>query len=146
MCLRDRLFCLTSTEASRPIKHRDEWEKGDRRVKPRETGAKPEDHQGCRGPPPEQQNVTAVSVRHCAATTAPRNRCPNCCAEQSHKDNVRSSAVGKQMKQKKSNSQAQLHLPALDLFWANFFVRVQLTSLLLISPGLCFNLCLKLLM
>ena len=31
---------------------------------------------------------------------------------------------------------AQLHLPALDLFWVNFFVRVQLTSLLLISPGL----------
>ena len=34
-----------------------------------------------------------------------------------HKDNVRSSAVGKQLKRKKSNSQAQLHLPALDLFW-----------------------------
>ena len=31
---------------------------------------------------------------------------------------------------------AQHHLPALDLFWASFFVRVQLTSLLLISPGL----------
>ena len=30
----------------------------------------------------------------------------------SHKDNVRSSVVGKQLKQKKSNSQAQLHLPA----------------------------------
>ena len=45
-----------------------------------------------------------VSVRHCAATTAPRNCCRNCYAEQSHKDNVRSSAVGKQLKQKKSNS------------------------------------------
>ena len=78
-----------------------------------------------------------MSVRHCAATTAPRNCCPNCYAEQSHKDNVRSSAVGKQLKQKKSNSPAQHHLPALDLFWASFFVRVQLTSLLLISPGLC---------
>ena len=77
-----------------------------------------------------------MSVRHCAATTAPRNRCSNCYAEQSHKDKFRSSAVGKQPKQKKSNSQAQLRLPALDLFWANFFVRVQLTSLL-ISPGLC---------
>ena len=83
-----------------------------------ETGADPED-QGCRGPPQEQQDVKkAVSVRHCAATTAPRNCCPNCYAEQSHKDNVRSSAVGKQLKQKKSNSQTQLHLPALDLFWA----------------------------
>ena len=50
------------------------------------------------------------------------------------------------MKQKKSNSQAQLHLPALDLFCANFFARGQLTSLLLISPGICFNLCLWLLM
>ena len=56
-------------------------------------------------------------------------------AMNSHKDNFRSSAVGKQLKQKKSNSQAQLHLPALDLFWANFFMRVRLTSLL-ISPGL----------
>ena len=48
------------------------------------------------------------------------------------------------MKQKKSNSPAQHHLPALDLFWANLFLRVQLTSLslqlislLMISPGLC---------
>ena len=55
-----------------------------------------------------------MSVRHCAATTAPCNCWPNCYAEQSHKDNVRSSAVGKQLKQKKSNSQALLHLPALD--------------------------------
>ena len=30
----------------------------------------------------------------------------------------------------------QHHLHTLDLFWARFFVRVQLTSLLLISPGL----------
>ena len=76
-----------------------------------------------------------MSVRHYAATTAPRT---NGYAEQSHKDNVRSSAVGKQLKRKKSNSLslAQLRLPVLDLFWANFFVRVQLTSLLLISPGL----------
>ena len=56
--------------------------------------------------------------------------------QNSHKDNVRSSAVGKQLKQKKSNSLAQLHVPALGLFWASFFVRVQLTSLLLSSPGL----------
>ena len=53
------------------------------------------------------------------------------------KTSVRSSAVGKQPKQKKSNSPAENHLPALDLFWASFFVRVQVTSLLLISPGLC---------
>ena len=79
-----------------------------------------------------------MSVRHCTATTAPCNCCPNCYAEQSHKDNVRSSAVGKQLKQNKSNSLslAQHHLPALNLFWASFFVRVRLTSPLLISPGL----------
>ena len=34
-------------------------------------------------------------------------------------DNVRSSAVGKQLKQKKSNSLAQHHLPALDFLWAS---------------------------
>ena len=51
----------------------------------------------------------------------------------SHKDNVRSSTVGKQLKQKKSSLQAQLHLPTPDLLWANLMV--QTTSLLLISPG-----------
>ena len=128
--------CLTSTEARRPVRDGDEWERGTEEWN-LETGANPED-QGCHGPPPEQQNVKAVSARHCAATTAPRSCCPNCYAEQSHKNNVRSSAVGKQLKQKKSNSLclAQHHLPALDLFWASFFLRVQLTSLLLISPGL----------
>ena len=52
--------------------------------------------------------------------------------QNSHKDNIRSSAVGKQLKQK-SNS----HFPALDFFLACVFLRVQLTSFLLISPGLC---------
>ena len=56
--------------------------------------------------------------------------------QNSHKNSVHSSVVGKQLKQKKSNSPAQHHLPALDLFWASFFVSVQLISLLLISPGL----------
>ena len=109
--------CLTSTEARRPIRDGDEWEAGIEESN-LGTDANPED-QGCRGPPPEQQDVKAVSVRHCAVTTAPRNCCPDCYAEQSHKDNVRSSAVGKQLKQQKSNSLslslAQLHLPALDL-------------------------------
>ena len=35
------------------------------------------------------KNVKAVSPRHCVATSVPRN----CCAERSHKDNVRSTAV-----------------------------------------------------
>ena len=42
--------------------------------------------------------------------------------QSSHKDNVRSSAAGKQLKQKKSDSLsiAQHHLSGLDLFWASF--------------------------
>ena len=45
--------------------------------------------------------------------------------------------VGKQLKQKSNSlSVDQHHLPALDLLWASFILRVQLTSLLFISPGL----------
>ena len=32
---KERICCLAATEASRPIRDGDEWEKGDRRVKPR---------------------------------------------------------------------------------------------------------------
>ena len=60
-----------------------------------ETGTYPED-QCCHGLSPEQQDVKAVSVQHCTATTASRSCCPNCYAEQSHKDNVHSTAIGKQ--------------------------------------------------
>ena len=52
-----------------------------------ETGTNPKD-QGCHGPLPEQQDVMALSIPHCAATTASHSCCPNCYAEQSHKDNV----------------------------------------------------------
>ena len=41
-------------------------------------------------------SVKAVSCRHCAATTAPRNCCFNCRGGQSHKDNVRCTAVEEQ--------------------------------------------------
>ena len=118
-------------------------------------GAHPEDQEAA----DRRQNnemLRQCPLRHCAATSVPRNHCPNCCAEQSHKDSFRTSAVEKQLMRKKSNFRAQLHLPALDLFWANlrvqhhlppldlawtrkvsnFFVRFQLISLLLISPGL----------
>ena len=111
----------------------------DRRVKPR-NGRQP----GRPRLPWTAAGTTGClgSVRPRAATTAPSNCCPNCYAKQSHKDNVRSSAVGKQLKQKKSSSLsvAQHHLPVLDLFWASFSLRVQLTSLLLISPGLFLSL------
>ena len=51
--------CLTSTEARRPIRDADEWERGTEEWN-LETGANLED-QGCRGPPPERQDVKAVS-------------------------------------------------------------------------------------
>ena len=97
-----------------------------------ETSANAKD-QGCRGLPPEQQCPSGVAQRPQHHAIAVRTAMQN-----SHKHNVRSSAVGKELKQKKSNSLciAQYHLPALDLFWASFFVGVQLTSLLLISPVL----------
>ena len=123
-------LCLKSTETRRPFRDGDEWERGTEELNLK-TGANPEDR-GCRGPPPEQKIILS-SVRpphHAVAVpTAMQN---------SHKDNARISAVGKQLKQKKSSSLsvAPHHLPALDLFWASFFVRVQLISLLLISPGL----------
>ena len=78
-----------------------------------------------------------MSVRHCAATTAPRNGCPNCYAEQNHKDSARR-WYRTEAKEVSPLSLAQHHLPPLDLFWASF-LRVQLTSFLLISPGLCIS-------
>ena len=39
------------------------------------------------------QNVMAASPRHCTATSVLCNCCLNCCAGQSHKDNVRSTAA-----------------------------------------------------
>ena len=75
------------------------------------------------------QCLSGIAQRHAIAfPTAMQNRVTM---------TVCSSAVGKRLKQKKSNSLsiAQHHLPALALFWASFFLRVQLTSLLLISPG-----------
>ena len=128
---RERIGRLTPTEARRPIRDGGEWEKG---------GQKSETSKQA----PTRKTEAAVDRRQNNGTL---RQCPSGIAqrppEHSHKDSVRSSAVGKQLKQTKSNSLslslAQLHLPTLDLFWANFFVRVQLTSLLLISPGLCWS-------
>ena len=95
-----------------------------------------------------------MSPRHCVATSVLRNYCCfNCSAEQSHKDTVCSTTVAEQLKQKKYNFLSlapppsswsllgSLEGPApLDLTWtrkwkSNVFVRVQLTSLFLISAG-----------
>ena len=61
---------------------------------------------------------------------------------QSHKDNVRCTAVDEQLGQLKAKEvqlSAQLHLPTHDLFWANLRVQLHLPPLrsldLLISPG-----------
>ena len=44
--------------------------------------------------------VKAVSPRHCPVTSALRNCCFNCRAGQSHKDNVRCTAVEEQLQAK----------------------------------------------
>ena len=64
-------------------------------------------------------SVKAVSPRHCAATSALRSCCFNCRAGQSHKDNVRCTAVEEQPEAK----EVQLSQPSS-------------TSLLMISSGL----------
>ena len=92
------------TEARRPIRDGDEWEKG---------GYKSENSKQA----PTRKTKAAVDrrqnnrmLRQCPPGTAQRPQHhaiavrPNCYAEQSHKDNVRSSTVEKQVKQKKSNS------------------------------------------
>ena len=125
---------LNIHRGDRPIRGGDKWEKGDSRVKPwnrwqprrprllwtatRTTGCYGSVRQALHS---DHRTTQLLSQLLCRTVTK----------------SVRSSAVGKQLKQKKSNSPAQLHLLALDLFWASFFVRVQLTCFLLISPGLC---------
>ena len=104
-----------STEASRPIRDGDDWEKGDRRVKPR--NRRPRLHVDRRQNNKMLRQCPSGIVQrppHHAIAVPPA-------MQNSYKDSVRSSAVGKQLKQKKSNSQAQHHLPAhlppLDLAW-----------------------------
>ena len=67
-------------------------------------------------------NVKAVSPRHCAVTSAPRNCCFNCRAGQNHKDNVRCTAVEEHLEQLEAK-EVQLSQPSS-------------TSLLMISSGL----------
>ena len=68
-------------------------------------------------------HIKAVSFRHFAATSAPRNCCFNCRPGQiGHKDNVHCTAFEEQ-------PEAQLHLPAHDLFSANLRVQLHLPPL-----------------
>ena len=84
------LFCLTSTETRMFIRDGDKRGRG-RKSEGSIAGANPEDQDAL----DRRQNNRMLSqcpLRHCAATSVPRNYCPNCCAEQSHKDNVRSNS------------------------------------------------------
>ena len=115
-------FCFTSTEARWLIRNGDgvrgggrrggtkEW-KLDRGYRPKKTG-ETVDRRRSNG------NVKVVSPRHCPATSALSKCCLNCRAGQSHKDNVRCTAVEQQFEAK----EVQLSHPSS-------------TSLLMISSG-----------
>ena len=128
-------FCLKSTETRLFI--RDGWwrEGWEREREGSIAGANPEDQDAADR---RQNNKTLRQwpFRHCTATSVLRSCCFNYCTEQSHEDNVRSAAFEKQLKPKKSSSQAQLHLPAHDLFWANLRVQLHLPALDLFCANL----------
>ena len=84
----------------------------DRGYRPKKTGETVDRRQN-------NGSVKAVSPRHCPATSAPRNCCFSCRAGQSHKDNVRCTAVEEQPEAK----EVQISQPSS-------------TSLLMISSGL----------
>ena len=80
-------------------------------------------------------SVTAVSPRHCAAASALRKVCcSNCRAGQSHKDNVRCTAVEEQPEAKEVQlsqpSSTSLLMISSGLTWGSSSI-----PLLLISPG-----------
>ena len=108
-------FCFTSTEARWLIRDGDRGGRGrkewrlDRGYRPKNTVDRRQNN----------GSVKAVSPRHCAVTSALCNCCFNCCAGQSHKDNVRCTAVEAQLEAK----EVQLSQPSS-------------TSLLMISSGL----------
>ena len=83
-------------------------------------------------------SVKAVSPRHYAATSAPRNCCFNCRAGQSHKDSVCCTAVEEQPEAKEVQlsqpSSTSLHMISSGLTWGS-----SSTSLLLISPGILYS-------
>ena len=111
--------CLTSTEAGWPIRDGDrvgrrqgDWL--DRGNRPKKTGETVDRRRN-------NGSVKAVSPRHCPATCALRSCSFNCCAGQSHQDNVRCTAVDEQLGQLEAKD-VQLAQPSS-------------TSLLMISSG-----------
>ena len=81
---------MTSTEASRPIRDGDEWE----REKKKNETSKQAPTRKTKAAVDRRQN-NKMLLRQCPS--APRKCCPNCYAKQSQKDNDRSFAVGKQI-------------------------------------------------
>ena len=79
-------------------------------------------------------SVKAVSPRHSAATSALRSCCFNCRAGQSHKDNVRCTAVEEQPEAKEVKL-SQPSSTSLFMIFSGLTWRSGSTSLLLISPG-----------
>ena len=100
-----------------------EW-RLDRGYRPKKTGDRRQNN----------GSVKAVSPRHCAAISALRNCCFNRRAGQSHKDNVRCTAVEEQPEAKEVQlsqpSSTSLLVISSGLTWG-----LSSTSLLLISPG-----------
>ena len=99
----DESFCLTSTVARWPIRDGDEGGRGGKKSKtssqapPRKTKASVDRR---------HNNKMLSALRSDYCTTQSLSQLLR--GTESKKDNVRSSAVGKQLKQKKSNSQALL--------------------------------------
>ena len=128
-----RPCCFTSTEARLLIRDGDRGGKGMREWRlnrgycPEKTG----ETMDCRQ---NNGSVKAVSPRHCPATSALRNCCFNCHAGQSHKDNVRCTAVEERPEAKEVQllqpSSTFLFMISSGLSWGSSF-----TSLLLILPG-----------
>ena len=123
----DHNHCFTSTEAGTGQEGGGgrKSERLDRGYRPKKTGETVDRRQN-------NGSVKAVSPRHCPATSALRNCWFNRRAGQSHKDNVRCTAVEEQPEAKEvqlsqhsstsllmisSELWVQLYLPLLDLAW-----------------------------
>ena len=103
-----------------------EW-RLDRGYRPKKTGETVDRRQN-------NESVKAASPRHCPATSAPCNCCFNCRAGQSHKDNVRCTAVEEQLEAKdvqlsQPSSTSLLVISSGLTWWSSS------SCLLLVSPG-----------
>ena len=80
--------------------------------------------------PQNNGSVKAVSPRHCAATSAPRNCCFNCRAwAETQGQWTLHYCWGTTRSERSLTFAAKLHLPAHDLFWANLRVQLHLPPL-----------------